>query len=1182
MIAEIGIETARRLIDFSGGQKDNQLSAEMQLQGAVALHNILVEQGVAYLADEVGMGKTYVALGVVALFRHFHPEWRVLYIAPSENIQSKWKKELLNFTRNNWSIIDNRVRSFQSTPAYGIAICHSLIEFAREAIANPNRDFLVRMSSFSFGLSDDPEVWKRKRKDLLREIPWLSQDLFHLKDKDEFKDCYAHAINLVLPHFDLVVIDEGHNLKAGLKSHTSRNRLIAAVLGHPECNRKDFPGCSKRFSRALLLSATPLESDFAQLWNQLDLFTYGSKWPDLKDHDKEDSVKEKASADFLVRRLTELNIAGTRRTKNQYRREWREGGVVSHDDPLTMADERQRLTVALVQKKVAELLNTERFNHSFQMGMLASFESFFETARPKRRLNLEKSESDGTFDNPGQADTRAEKEGIDTGSINEIAKSYRKEFGEALPHPKMDAVANSLRDSFNSGEKALVFVRRVRSVDELTDKLNAHYDEWIEQYLNQRIPTLSGDLQSVFERYREERKNSRFSLRASTVSTEGIAVPGEELEETFEPDEGGIENFFAWFFRGKGPASIFSGAAFKRNQLTSEGAVYSTFFEENYLNYLFDGSTGLISRIASELKMTDDHFKSELRQIAAGLYARRSRQKGFPRKRVYDAYQEAALKMLGKRAEDLRIREQAEIMLVLRYGMQHPKSESASEKFPAPDEYLSTETFFTKLRKRQDLERLLMPDGNQPDFRDRFLRHERMRELLVRVAILGHAFIDLWILAVRGLESLRIRAQKHAEVQAQELIEEFLDLLEEQSRAPRKHFTAFRELNETAENFDLIVAVNFPQISEKTLDELATYFGTELARQTPVGGMSGGVNRTLVSQFRMPGYPLALVTTDVLQEGEDLHTFCSRVLHYGISWTPSSMEQRTGRIDRFRCKTHRRLLNAASSNDEDLLQVYYPHLRETVERLQVHRVYERMNRFIRTMHRSITGDKLKHGIVDTKEGILMQSDIEPIREELKTAFPVREELLHRDWPLIETGAAVQADSALKHFKELVQTFRTEFETEEEPVHEIARFFGTLYIKSPRVLGAGESRNGARRQPFTLFLKSAGGEGHIFLRCLSPVGEVPQSDWESIEKIGEAHRLIGFGKVCAVRNFKNETYNLTVEADLLFHPETTQRQELFDLVAKTTICADRLEQMLLNKDEPIQTFILDLKEEPKRV
>ena len=78
----------------------------------------------------------------------------------------------------------------------------------------------------------------------------------------------------------------------------------------------------------------------------------------------------------------------------------------------------------------------------------------------------------------------------------------------------------------------------------------------------------------------------------------------------------------------------------------------------------------------------------------------------------------------------------------------------------------------------------------------------------------------------------------------------------------------------------------------------------------------------------MPGYPLVLVTTDLLQEGEDLHLFCSRVHHYGISWMPSSMEQRIGRIDRVRSQTERRLMQVDTvPKGDELLQVFIPNTR---------------------------------------------------------------------------------------------------------------------------------------------------------------------------------------------------------------------------------------------------------------
>ena len=128
-----------------------------------------------------------------------------------------------------------------------------------------------------------------------------------------------------------------------------------------------------------------------------------------------------------------------------------------------------------MQKKVAEVLGKEKFNNSFQIGMLASFESFLETTR------VWKGDSDevpSTFDDDEQTQDPDERLGIDVGQVNRIARSYRQSFdGAELPHPKMDAVVDVLAQSFGSGRKALVFVRRIKSVTELRQRLERQYDE---------------------------------------------------------------------------------------------------------------------------------------------------------------------------------------------------------------------------------------------------------------------------------------------------------------------------------------------------------------------------------------------------------------------------------------------------------------------------------------------------------------------------------------------------------------------------------------------------------------------------------------------------------------------------------------------------------------------------------
>ncbi len=1186
-IQEIGLATARQLIDFSGGDPSQDFVWQEQLEGAVALHNILVHERVAYLADEVGMGKTYVALGVAGLFRHFNPGWRVLYITPRENIQRKWRKEILNFTAKNWQVTDNRVRSYQGTPAYGLTLCDNLLDLARQVMANPNRDFVLRMTSFSLPLSKtNQEQWRRKREELLDQIPWLDPAWFDLRGqekKEQFKDNYARAINVVLPHFDLVIIDEGHNLKHGLKvGQAVRNRLIAQVLGHPWFADQGFPGYGRRFDRVLLLSATPLESDYRELWQQLNLFGYGDSWKILSataSEDVTDQDKQAQTQRFLIRRLGSLTIGGQKQTKNLYRREWRNGGVLVHNQALPVADERQRLIVALVQKKVSEVLDSERFKNSFQIGMLASFESFLETAKVKSA----ETEAVTTFDGAEQTEEQLEKEGVDTPSINTLASSYRQEFGQALPHPKMDAIADSQKENFAGGEKTLIFVRRVKSVAELAEKLNRYYDAWLKAYLlakTGQFPAIQDELTKVFQDYEAER------LRRRSQQADLGMLPPEVNEEGAlifqdEEDKGDNNNFFAWFFRGEGPANVFSGAAFNRNRLSSEGSAYATFFEDNYITWLLGEAEDPVQVIAEQANMPGQVVAQKLREVAFAIFRQGSKQTKFPRLRVFLAYQEAALFFL-EHARDHELKEKARIMRRERFGGGPVKRDSPPDNFPPPLEALKTPTFFTELAKHPQLQARLWPKETSGDFTEQLRRREQRQELLSAATRLGHPFIDLWLLTACRLESISAGAQERTEDRAMALIKDYLDLLEQQQ--DQTDYNAFQELAQIATNFDLILAVNFPTIREEPLAQLPRLFGQALARQTPVGEMWGGINQSLVRQFRMPGYPLVLITTDVLQEGEDLHTFCAKVIHYGISWTPSAMEQRTGRIDRIRSLTQRRLDNQSEAQPHQKLQVFYPHLRETVERLQVERVYERMNRFIRLMHRSFSGEQIKDSRVNvTQDFVLPPRDIEPITESLTTVFPVKEEWLHRDWPARPIESGVEALKVLDHFKRMIEDLSRVFRDEVEPQRDIYSYFATVFVLPDGQLVKPEAQTSAsvRRQPVALFLRTVTGDGRVLLRCVSPVGVVGREDDESIERINTAQRQLGFGKICAVKDTKLNTYNLTVEADILFHPNTTQLPEVLDLVSRTCHCADHMEKALLARDQKMEIFREDLFGEPHR-
>ncbi len=68
------------------------------------------------------------------------------------------------------------------------------------------------------------------------------------------------------------------------------------------------------------------------------------------------------------------------------------------------------------------------------------------------------------------------------------------------------------------------------------------------------------------------------------------------------------------------------------------------------------------------------------------------------------------------------------------------------------------------------------------------------------------------------------------------------------------------------------------------------------------GDTKRDVRERLMLTFNSPMFPEILISSAVLGEGVDLHRFCRYVIHHDLCWNPSTLEQRTGRLDRIRCK----------------------------------------------------------------------------------------------------------------------------------------------------------------------------------------------------------------------------------------------------------------------------------------
>ncbi|MBY0230401.1 MAG: hypothetical protein K2W96_14045 [Gemmataceae bacterium] len=92
--------------------------------------------------------------------------------------------------------------------------------------------------------------------------------------------------------------------------------------------------------------------------------------------------------------------------------------------------------------------------------------------------------------------------------------------------------------------------------------------------------------------------------------------------------------------------------------------------------------------------------------------------------------------------------------------------------------------------------------------------------------------------------------------------------------------------------------------------------------------------------FNTPYRPEVLVVTSVGQEGIDLHRECRHVVHHDLCWNPATIEQRTGRTDRLGSKAER---EAAP------LDVAVPYLAATYDERMFEELHRRAQLFEVTM-----------------------------------------------------------------------------------------------------------------------------------------------------------------------------------------------------------------------------------------
>jgi hypothetical protein len=107
-------------------------------------------------------------------------------------------------------------------------------------------------------------------------------------------------------------------------------------------------------------------------------------------------------------------------------------------------------------------------------------------------------------------------------------------------------------------------------------------------------------------------------------------------------------------------------------------------------------------------------------------------------------------------------------------------------------------------------------------------------------------------------------------------------------------------------------------------------------------------------------------------EGVDLQRFCRHIIHHDLDWNPSTIEQRTGRIDRLGCKAEGR----------HPIDVYLPYLAGTADERQ-YRVMSDRERWFRIV---MGQDEVARLITPDSDGII------PLPDAISTALTFRLDL----------------------------------------------------------------------------------------------------------------------------------------------------------------------------------------------
>lgn len=869
------------------------------------------------LADEVGMGKTFEALGVAAAFRHRNPKSRIVVITPGPDLNTKWVGEFSRFKE----MYDFRGEAQEATrlSEFVAAVREHPVVVAPVTMFQSGRGVRGQAMLFSLYFHWKGMHWKTadailaryrggelERVDLEGELfldtftlsqveKYLGKAFRHgrsgsgvAKLDDLYEDgglvafenerAVRNAIyearfvlaGKLIPKIDLLIVDEAHKLK---NPGSLRTRAMREVF-------------DQRFDKALFLTATPFQLDVNELKQVFKLFAKArGAPPDLMDGVEGllDAVYEYQLA------YNEFQITWTRLDPEEARR-----FSVLYDSGADAVAQSGDPSVRVVAAQIAKLhdLKTRTIEPGFREWMIRSlrtkkrlyrqthprpvdaagqdalpfliYERYIaelfrrqrQTHKAAAEINMVSSYSaarDGTILGDDVSDIPAEAEPYRLLLREVLAEMH----GQASAHPKVTLTIADALNAADQGLKTLVFCSRIATLEQLRREIDDIWHERILDRWRQVYPDATAE--TIFDR-KEEDETRRRGRHAA-------------LQQRFH---------------------------------RPQDALYLA-LRERYLRTVVPIAEFVLPRIPAVVVGANER----LRRVRVGKTSA-DRLDYQVAKRCVEQAAVAIWTDEGRPGEGdanagavRRILDPEFLVLGLDLVADEYENDSVGEEMPRWE--ISDEV---ARRVIGDRDSLWTEIGDRLSVLDMELRVRVVEQLARYLTFKEVPFLADLLLAAKdagvpvdSIESARM-----------------LSFVDSFWHTTPGHPWVFR----MQEFIEYLVERGVTQRQE-ILD--GPIKRGDFVRHTK----QGESREKLREAFNTPLYPMVLIANEVMQEGLDLHKQCRRVVHHDLTWNPAQIEQRIGRIDRLGSLTDRLRSRKTEAKLEVKLDVVYPVIRSTID-----------------------------------------------------------------------------------------------------------------------------------------------------------------------------------------------------------------------------------------------------------